>query len=259
MGSSEIRRTSDKIVESQLDNVGKVKSQDNGDKSLLEKLRQHIGPAFATLTTVVLTFQESSRIRGVEGSTPEASSTALALRGDNAMGLPPAFIPDQRAGIIGRSSTEPYVPAPRPEWLTPYQGPTVEEILPNLAKDIDKWAEEGEEASKTSLQGEAQETYDEETSSGQGKPDKHKSNKHLSSREEKIAARRALRDKTKENLEILKKRPNDKQVAARDGQLHLYKTHFNRSSSSIAAFTGFSRGNTVRRPKRTLVVVRPTT
>ena len=144
MGISEIRRTNDKIIESQLDNVGQVKSQDNGGKSLFEKLRQHIGPAFATL----LVLQESSRIRGVEGSTPEASSTALALRGDNAMGLPPAFIPDQRAGIIGRSSTELYVP---PKGFSSYQGPPVQEIWPNLYEQMVKASEEKEQASKKEM------------------------------------------------------------------------------------------------------------
>ena len=102
MGRSEIRRTNDKIVESHLDNVGQAKSQDSGSKSLFEKAKQYLGPASAA----ALVLYGVSRRGGVEGSTPEASSTALALRGDNAMGLPPAFIPDQRAEIIGRSSTE---------------------------------------------------------------------------------------------------------------------------------------------------------
>ena len=212
MGRSEIRRTNDKIVESHLDNVGQAKSQDSGSKSLFEKAKQYLGPASAA----ALVLYGVSRRGGVEGSTPEASSTALALRGDNAMGLPPAFIPDQRAEIIGRSSTEPYVPAPRPEWLAPtHVQKTLDEVLPGLSKMIDEWSREDEEASKISHQGEAQETYDGETSSEQAKPDKHKSRKHLSSREQKIAARRALRDKNKDNLEILKKRPNDKKVRER--------------------------------------------
>jgi hypothetical protein len=49
LGSSEVRRTNDKFVASQLDNVGQAESQASGSKSWPEKLRQNIGPASAAL------------------------------------------------------------------------------------------------------------------------------------------------------------------------------------------------------------------
>jgi hypothetical protein len=133
------------------------------------------------------------------------------------MGLPPAF-PNQRGEIIGKSPTEPYVPAPRPEWLSHPKGPTVPEIWPGLYDRMVKDSEEKGQASKNSLQGEAQETSNGETSSGQAKPDKHESRKLLSSDEEKIATMRASIDKLKENPELLQsftKRLNDKKVRER--------------------------------------------
>ena len=57
MGNNEIRRTNDKIVESQLDKTGQAKSQASGSKSWTEKVRQNIGPAFAALTMGGLAFQ----------------------------------------------------------------------------------------------------------------------------------------------------------------------------------------------------------
>ena len=131
MGSNEIRRTNDKIVESQLDKTGQAESQANGSKSWNEKLRKNIGPGFTTLVMGFLAFQGG----GAEGSATEVPGTALTQRGnDKAIGLPPAFPTEQRAKIIGKSPTEPYVPAPRPEWLAPYQGPTIKEIWPNVYK-----------------------------------------------------------------------------------------------------------------------------
>ena len=131
LGSNEIRRTNDKIVESQLDKTGQAESQANGSKSWNEKLRKNIGPGFTTLVMGFLAFQGG----GAEGSATEVPGTALTQRGnDKAIGLPPAFPTEQRAKIIGKSPTEPYVPAPRPEWLAPYQGPTIKEIWPNAYK-----------------------------------------------------------------------------------------------------------------------------
>jgi hypothetical protein len=197
LGSNEIRRTNDKIVESQLDKTGQAESQANGSKSWNEKLRKHVGPGFAgrfvvTGLGVLAAFQG---IVGAEGSTPEAHSTALTQRdsgSDKAIGLPPAFPTEPRVSFIGKSPTEPYVPAPRPEWLsTTKVQETVDKVWPSLAKDIDKWAEEGEKASKTSLQGEAQETYGEEASSEHAKPDKHESRKPLPLNEKRVATMRA--------------------------------------------------------------------
>ena len=215
MGSNEIRRTNDKIVESQLDETGQAGSQANGSKSWNEKSRKYIGPGFTTLVMGFLAFQGG----GAEGSATEVPGTALTQRGsDNAIGLPPAFPTEQRAKIIGKSPTEPYVSAPRPEWLAPYQGPTIQQLWPSLYDQMVKGSGEKGQASKNSLRGEAQEIHDEETSSEQAKPDKHKASKHLSLRKQKIATRRALRYETKRNLEvrqIFKKRLNDKKVRER--------------------------------------------
>jgi len=164
-----------------------------------------------------LAVQRILAISSVGGSTPEASGTALVLRGSNDAMRPPAF-PEQRAEFIGKSPTELYVPAPRPEWLFPPKGPTVQEIWPGLYKEMVKGSEEKGQASKNSLQEEAQETYNGETSSEQAKPDKNKSRKLLSSREEKIATVRASIDKLKENpeaLQILEKMLNDKKERER--------------------------------------------
>ncbi len=213
MGSSEIRRTSDKNVESQLDNTGQVKSQASDSNGLFEKMRRNIGPAFTTLTMGVLALGTG----GAEGSTPEAHSTALTQRdsgSDKAIGLPPAFPTDQRAGFIGKSPTEPYVPAPRPEWLVPYQGPTVKEIWPNAYKQNVEALEEKGQTSKTSHQGEAHETYDEETSSGQAKPDKHESRKLLSL----VTSQVSLNEKKIATVQVLQsseKRLNDKKERER--------------------------------------------
>ena len=157
MGSNEIRRTNDKIVESQSDKTGQAESQANGSKSWNEKLRKHVGPGFAgrfvvTGLGVLAAFQG---IVGAEGSTPEAHSTALTQRdsgSDKAIGLPPAFPTDQRAEIIGKSPTEPYVPAPRPEWLTPYQGPTVQKLWPSLYEQIKSVGEKTSETSSSQLE-----------------------------------------------------------------------------------------------------------
>ena len=204
LGSSEIRRTSDKLVESQLDKTGQAKSQASDSNGLFEKMRRNIGPAFTTLAMGVLALGTG----GAEGSTPEAHSTALTLRGsDKAIGLPPAFPPEQRAEIIGKSPTEPYVPAPRPEWLAPYQGPPTQQLWPNLYDQMVKGSGEKGQTSKNSLQGEAQEIHDEETSSGQAKPDKHQPRKLLSLNEKKIA--------TVQALQTFEKRPNDKKVRER--------------------------------------------
>ncbi len=160
MGSSEIRRTSDKIVENQLDESEQAKSQDSGSKRLFEKAKQYLGPASAALILGGVAFREFVGIVGAGGSTPEAHSTALTQMGsDKAIGLPPAFLTEQRAGFIGNSPTELYVP---PEGFSSYEGPTVDKLWPHLAKDIDKWAGEGEEASKM------------ETSSGQLEQSKSK-------------------------------------------------------------------------------------
>ncbi len=216
MRSDETRRTNDRIVESQLGKTGQSESQDSGSKRWIEKVRQNIGPAFAAFT-MGLAVQGSLGIGGVEGSTPEASGTALALRGsDNAM-RPPAF-PEQRTEIIGKSPTEPYVPAPRPEWLSPHQSPTTQQLWPDLYDQMVKASEEEGQASKTSLQGETQETHDEGTASGQEEQNKNKVRKLLSSREEKIATVRALIDKLEENpeaLQIFKKRLNGKKERER--------------------------------------------
>ena len=216
MRSDEIRRTNDQIVGSQLDKTEQAKSQDSGSKGLFEKARQYLGPASAALILGGVAFRGFVGIVGAEGSTPEAHSTALTQRdsgSDKAIGLPPAFPTDQRAGFIGKSPTEPYVPAPRPEWLSPYQGPTTQQLWPDLYDHMVKASGEKGQASKKSLQGEAQEIYEGEDSSGQAKPDKHKSRKLLSSHEEKIATMRALMDEAKENPEALQsfiKRLNDK-------------------------------------------------
>ena len=88
MGSNEIRRTNDKIVESQLDETGQAGSQANGSKSWNEKSRKYIGPGFTTLVMGFLAFQGG----GAEGSATEVPGTALTQRGnDKAIGLPPAF------------------------------------------------------------------------------------------------------------------------------------------------------------------------
>jgi hypothetical protein len=122
-------------------------------------------------------------------------SRSLQRLSDNPTGQPPAF-PEQRAEIIGKSPTESYVPAPQPEWLSPYQGPTVEELWPHLHEQMVKASEEKGEASKNSLQGEAQERYDETSleQREQGKP--------LSSNEEKIATLKAVTEKAGKNPEF---------------------------------------------------------
>ena len=124
-------------------------------------MRENIGPAFAALT-MGLAVQGSLAIGGVEGSTPEASGAALALRGSDNVMRPPAF-PEQRTEIIGKSPTEPYVPAQRPEWLSPPKGPTVQEIWPSLHEQMVKGLGEKGQASKNSHQAEAQAIYDGET------------------------------------------------------------------------------------------------
>ncbi len=210
MGNNETRRTSDKIVESQLDKTGQAKSQASDSKGWTEKVRQNIGPAFAALTMGGLAFQGILAIGGVGGSTSEAPGTALTLRdGKGPMDQRPSFqvASDQRAEIIGKSPTKPYVPAPRPEWLSPPKGPTLQEIWPNLYEQMVKGSEEKGQGSKVSLRGEAQETYDGETSSGQAKPDKHQPRKLLSLNEKKIA--------TVQALQSFIKKLNDKKVRER--------------------------------------------
>ena len=108
MRSDEIRRTNDQIVGSQLDKTKQAKSQDSGSKGLFEKARQYLGPASAALILGGVAFRGFVGIVGAEGSTPEAHSTALTQRdsgSDKAIGLPPAFPTDQRAGFIGKSPT----------------------------------------------------------------------------------------------------------------------------------------------------------
>ena len=104
MGDNKIRSTSDKIVGSPSDRNRKVKSQEsgeNGSKSWIEKVRQYIGPASAALAMGGLAAQGILVISGVGGSTPEASGTALALRGSDYAMKPPAF-PEQRASSLAK-------------------------------------------------------------------------------------------------------------------------------------------------------------
>jgi hypothetical protein len=120
-------------------------------------------------------------------------SRALQSLSDNPTGLTPAF-PNQRAEIIGKSPTEPYIPAPRPEWLSPPKGPTVEELWPRLHEQMVKSSGEKGEASKNSLQGEAQGRYNGETSSEKENP--------LSPNEKKIATLKAVTEKAGKDPEF---------------------------------------------------------
>ncbi len=127
-----------------------------------------------------------------------AQSHALQSLSDSSTGLTPAF-PDQRAEIIGKSPTELHVPTQQPE---AYHGPTVEQIWPHA---FDKYVREIEEASKNSLQGEAQEIYDGETSSEQREGKEGKGKEPLSSNEKKIASLPARKEVVKANRKVLER------------------------------------------------------
>ena len=122
-------------------------------------------------------------------------SHALQSLSDSSTGLTPAF-PDQRAEIIGKSPTELHVPTQQPE---AYHGPTVEQIWPHA---FDKYVREIEEASKNSLQGEAQEIYD-ETSSEQREGKESKGKEPLSSNEKKSVNLQARKEEVKANRKVL--------------------------------------------------------
>jgi hypothetical protein len=138
--------SNERDLEKQSTSGEKGESKKSKEASYSDGARRGIGIAFAGLlvgATGVAAFQMMGDREG-RSLMSESSDTALALRGSDSSSLTPAFS-DQRTQFIGESLP-----------VFPPNGSPLDKLWPHLAEDIDKWAREGEEASRGLHQGDAQ-------------------------------------------------------------------------------------------------------
>jgi hypothetical protein len=166
-------------VESQSEKKSSSKSLDISSMSMEQKLRRYVGiacagvlkaaEATAEVATGALALQAVSGLGRIEGSRApgngkEGDAHAVARVGnDTAVGKAVAL--DQQSRATDNSQSERAVPA-LPEALTHPNGPTVEQIWPRLYQQMVESSGEKGKACENALQGDAQERYDGETSSG---------------------------------------------------------------------------------------------
>ncbi len=151
----------------------------DGSGTASDKMRKYVGVAFAgayRLGLAVLAVQGASGISRAEGvSPPGASDTALALGGGKELTDRPSSslaVPEQRAncieGLPERKLSQDTPGSSDPDGTNknlgvPDEDSPLRKLWPHLAEDIDKWAREGEQASKGLHQGEGQRKDDRET------------------------------------------------------------------------------------------------
>ncbi len=216
MGNRETRITHDKTVESQSEKKSSSKSQESSS-TLYDRAKNGVGIAYAGAlkaaeatiksATVAMAVQAFSGLGGAHAiSTSDAPSTALvspdsgSRDGDNATAL--HFDQKGLSHLSNQTNLERSFRNVTPEAFSHPKGPTVEQLWPKLYEEMVKSSGEQGDASKNSLQGEAQGRHDGETSSEQQNQKENAGKKNLSLNERHIATLKAVVEKASKDPEF---------------------------------------------------------